>query len=44
MGVGRGRGRGGGGQGGGAWPPSIFIHGTTIVDKGLKVLFFGVFC
>jgi len=22
----------------------IFIHGTNIVDRGLKVLFFGVFC
>jgi len=24
-------------------PPWIFIHGTNIVDRGLKVLFFGVF-
>jgi len=22
----------------------IFIHGTDIVDSGLKVLFFGLFC
>jgi len=29
--------------GGGLWPPWIFIHGTNIVDRGLKVLFFGVF-
>jgi len=27
----------------GAVPPRIFIHSTNIVDKGLKVLFFGVF-
>jgi len=27
-----------------AWPPPwIFIHNTDIVDKGLIVLFFGVF-
>jgi len=24
-------------------PPWIFIHGTNIVDRGLKVLFFGLF-
>jgi len=22
----------------------IFIHGTNIVDRSLKVLFFGIFC
>jgi len=33
---------GSGGQG--AWPPGIFIHGTNTVDRGLKVLFFGVCC
>jgi len=27
--------------GGGAW---IFIHGTNIADRGLKGLFFGLFC
>jgi len=27
---------------GGRWPPWIFIHGTNIADRGLKVLFFGV--
>jgi len=27
----------------GACPPWIFIHGTNIVERGLKVLFFGVF-
>jgi len=26
------------------WPPWIFIHGTDIVDIGLIVLFFGLFC
>jgi len=33
---------GSGGQGTMA-QPWIFIHGTNLVDKGLKVLFFGVF-
>jgi len=33
---------GSGGQGGVA-PPWIFKHGTYIVNKGLKVLFFGLF-
>jgi len=28
---------------GGRGPPRIFVHGTNIVDKGLKVLFFGFF-
>jgi len=28
---------------GGPWPPWIFKHGTNIVDRGLKVLFFGFF-
>jgi len=29
---------------GGPWPPPwVFIHDTYIVDRGLKVLFFGVF-
>jgi len=32
----------GGGQGGHA-PPWIFIHGTNIVNRGLKILFFGAF-
>jgi len=32
-------GRGGRGRG----APWIFIHGTNIVDKGLKVLFFGLY-
>jgi len=32
---------GSGGQG--ACPPWIFIHGTNIVDRDLKVLFFGLF-
>jgi len=33
---------GSGGQGGhGPW---IFKHGTNIVNRGLKVLFFGLFC
>jgi len=32
------------GQEGCAPPPQIFKHGTNIVDKGLKVLFFGLFC
>jgi len=32
------------GSGGkGAWPLWIFIHSTNIVDRGLKVLFFGLF-
>jgi len=31
-----------GGSGGGTWLPWIFIHGTNMVDIGLKVLFFGV--
>jgi len=31
-----------GGQGG-RDPSWIFIHGTNIVDRGLKVLFFGPF-
>jgi len=26
----------------GPWPLWIFTHGTNIVDKGLKVLFFGL--
>jgi len=35
---------GSGGQGG-PWPPWIFIHGTNIVERGLKVrAIFGVFC
>jgi len=25
------------------WPPWIFKHGTNIVDRGLKVPFFGLF-
>jgi len=25
-------------------PPWIFIHKTDIVDRGLKVLFLGLFC
>jgi len=33
---------GSGGQGGRA-PPRIFKHGINIVDRGLKVLFFGLF-
>jgi len=33
----------GSGEQGGRVPPWIFIHGTNVVDKGLKVLFFGVF-
>jgi len=37
MGVGRGEERG-------TVPPRIFIHGTDIVDRGLIVLFFGLFC
>jgi len=37
MGVGSGR------QGGRAPPPWIFILGTDIVDKGLIVLFIGLF-
>jgi len=29
---------------GGAWPPPwIFKHDTNIVDRGLRVLFFGLF-
>jgi len=28
---------------GGHGPPWIFIHGTDVVDIGLKVLFFGLF-
>jgi len=32
--------RGAGGRG----PPWIFKHGTNIVDRGLNVLFFGLFC
>jgi len=36
--------RGVGSRGGGFRGPSwIFIHGTNIVDRGLKVLFFGLF-
>jgi len=31
------------GQGGRVPPPWIFKYGTNIVDKGLKVLFFGLF-
>jgi len=27
----------------GAVPPWIFIYGTNTIDKGLKVLFFGLF-
>jgi len=35
---------GSGGQGGGGVVhPWIFIHGTNVVDRGLKVLFFGQF-
>jgi len=34
----------GSGGAGGPWPPWIFMHGTNIVDRGLKVLFFGLFC
>jgi len=30
-------------QGGEASPPRIFKHGSNVVDKGLKVLFFGLF-
>jgi len=26
------------------WPPWVFIHSTDIVDRGLIVLFFGLFC
>jgi len=33
---------GSGGQGGHA--PRIFTHGTYIVNRGLIVLFFGLFC
>jgi len=33
---------GSGGQGG-CGPPWIFIHGTIIVDRGLKVLFLAFF-
>jgi len=33
---------GSGGQGG-PWLPWFFKHGKNIVDKGLKVLFFGIF-
>jgi len=40
MGVGSG---GQGGAGGGAWFPWIFIHGTNVVDRGLKVLFSSLF-
>jgi len=33
------------GSGGrGPWPPWIFKRDTNIVDRGLKVLFFGLFC
>jgi len=35
---------GSGGRGSRAPPPWIFMHGTNILDRGLKVLFFGVFC
>jgi len=28
---------------GGVPPPRTFIHDTNIVDRGLKVLFFGIF-
>jgi len=31
-------------QGRGSCPPWIFKHGTNIVDRGLKVLFFDLFC
>jgi len=34
MGVGSGR----------LWPPWILKHGTNIVNRGLKVLFFGLLC
>jgi len=27
----------------GPWPSWIFVHGTDIVDRGLIVLFFGIF-
>jgi len=30
--------------GGGACPPWIFIHGTNIADRGLKVLFSAFLC
>jgi len=33
---------GSGGKGAVAW--SIFKHGKNIADRGLKVLFFGLFC
>jgi len=33
----------GGREGEGPWTPWIFIHGTNIVDRSLKVIFFGVF-
>jgi len=26
------------------WPPWIFIYGADLVDRGLIVLFFGLFC
>jgi len=32
------------GAGGPCLPPWIFKFGTNIVDRGLKVLFFGFFC
>jgi len=31
------------GAGGSRGPPLDFQHGTNIVDRGLKVLFFGLF-
>jgi len=34
---------GNGGQGKRAHPLQIFVHGTNIIDKSSKVLFFGVF-
>jgi len=30
--------------GGGRGPQWIFKHGTNIVDRGLEVLFFSLFC
>jgi len=32
------------GQGGPCPSPLYFIHGSNIVDRGLKVLFFDLFC
>jgi len=38
MGVGSGE------QGERAYPPWIFIYGRNIVDRGLKLIFFSLFC